>query len=138
MFDFLSLFSSHCKSFSSGSGIIDDSEINGYNETIYLRTDNFQILNRIGEAVVIRDFGLRGCLMPEGYMFNTPDYFGSTRIRDEIAELIGVFESECRFKEFRTNYVKEADIIAMKKWGADYIRIPFIHKIYYELNIWEI
>ncbi len=130
-------FLMQCKSNSGGSDIIDDTDTNGYNDTEFFKTDGTQIINRQGETVVIRGFGLGGWLMPEGYMFNMPGDFGPTRIREEITDLIGASETERWFDEFRTNYVKEDDIIAMKEWGADHIRIPFNHKVYYDLNTGE-
>ena len=44
--------------------------------TQIFQTDGTQIINRQGETVVIRGFGLGGWLMPEGYMFNMPGDFG--------------------------------------------------------------
>ncbi len=126
-----------CKSNSGGPDIIGDTDTNGYNETTFFRTDGTQILNRQGEPVVIRGFGLGGWLMPEGYMFNMPGGFGPTAIREAITDLLGASEADRWFEEFRTNYVQEADIIAMKEWGADHIRIPFNHKVYYDLNTGE-
>lgn len=109
--------------------------INGYNDSTFFKTKGTEILNRQGEAVVIRGFGLGGWLMPEGYMFNMPGDFGPTRIREEIELLIGQSETDRWFEEFRTNYVQEWDIVAMKQWGADHIRIPFNHKILYDLEL---
>ena len=132
-----SLFLIQCKSNSGGPDIIDDTDLNGYNETTFFRADGTEILNRQGEPVVIRGFGLGGWLMPEGYMFNMPGGFGPTAIREAITDLLGASEADRWFEEFRTNYVQEADIIAMKEWGADHIRIPFNHKVYYDLNTGE-
>ena len=38
------------------------------------------------------------------------------------------------FELFRDNYVREDDIIAMKEWGVDHIRIPFHFDIFYDKN----
>lgn len=131
------IFLVQCKSNSGGPDIIDDTDTNGYNETTFFSTNGSKIINRQGIPVVIRGFGLGGWLMPEGYMFNMPGGFGPTAIREAIIDLIGVSETDRWFEEFRTNYVQEADIIAMKEWGADHIRIPFNHKVFYDLNTGE-
>lgn len=123
----------NCKSNSSGPDG-PDTDVNGYNETTFFSTEGTEILNRQGEPVVIRGFGLGGWLMPEGYMFNMPGDFGPTRLRNEITDLLGASETDRWFEEFRTNYVQEEDIIAMKEWGADHIRIPFNHKVFYDID----
>jgi hypothetical protein len=83
---------------------------------------------------VIKGFGLGGWLLPEGYMFKMPGGFGATDVRNEITELIGAAKAEQWFKEFRDNYVTEDDIIAMKEWGVDHIRVPFHYDIFYDLE----
>ena len=98
--------------------------VNGYADETFFRVDGKDILNRQGDPVVIKGFGLGGWLLPEGYMFNMPGGFGATDVRNEITDLIGAAKAEQWFKEFRDNYVTEEDIIAMKEWGVDHIRVP--------------
>ena len=113
---------------------VDDQDLNGYNDKTFFRVDGKEILNRQGEPVVIKGFGLGGWLLPEGYMFKMPGGFGATDVRNEITELIGAAKAEQWFKEFRDNYVTEADIIAMKEWGVDHIRVPFHYEIFYDIE----
>lgn len=113
---------------------VDDQDLNGYNDKTFFRVDGKEILNRQGEPVVIKGFGLGGWLLPEGYMFKMPGGFGATDVRNEITELIGAAKAEQWFKEFRDNYVTEADIIAMKEWGVDHIRVPFHYDIFYDIE----
>lgn len=125
-----------CKS-STGPNIPDngpDTDVNGYNDKTFFKTSGTQILNRQGEPVVIRGYGLGGWLMPEGYMFNMPGDFGPTKLRNAITDLLGPSEADRWFDEFRTNYVQEVDIITMKEWGADHIRVPFNHKVFYDMD----
>ena len=61
------LILSNCKNSTSPN---DGEDLNGYNETGFFKTDGTLILNRQGEAVQIKGFGLGGWLLPEGYMFN--------------------------------------------------------------------
>ena len=112
-------------------------DVPGYTDETFFRTDGKNILNRQGEPVVIKGFGLGGWLMPEGYMFNMPGDFGPTKLRNAILDLLGESETDRWFEEFRTNYVQEEDIIAMKEWGADHIRVPFNHKVFYNMETEE-
>ncbi len=117
-------------------GGVDDSDLNGYNDKTFFKTDGQEILNRQGEPVVIKGFGLGGWLLPEGYMFNisAPDGGSPTSIRRQIEDLIGPADTEEWFQLFRDNYVQEADIIAMKEWGADHIRFPFHYNLFYDID----
>jgi hypothetical protein len=112
----------------------DPVDLNGYDDDTFFRTEGTEILNRQGDPVVIRGYGLGGWLMPEGYMFNMPGDFGPTKLRNAITDLLGASETDDWFETFRTNYVQEADIIAMKEWGADHIRVPFNHKVFYDMD----
>lgn len=114
-----------------------NTDVPGFTDETFFKTNGQEILNRQGEPVVIKGFGLGGWLMPEGYMFNMPGDFGPTKLRNAITDLLGESETERWFEEFRTNYVQEEDIIAMKEWGADHIRIPFNHKVFYDIETEE-
>ncbi|MCG8373113.1 MAG: cellulase family glycosylhydrolase [Balneolales bacterium] len=131
------LFLISCDSSSSGGddgGNNNDQDLNGYNDETFFKTDGQNILNRQGEVVVIRGYGLGGWLMPEGYMFNMPGDFGPTKLRNAVTDLLGASEAERWFGVFRDNYVTEDDIIAMKEWGADHIRVPFHYDIFYDID----
>jgi endoglucanase len=117
----------------TGSTDTDDDDLNGYNDETFFRVDGKDILNRQGQPVVIKGFGLGGWLLPEGYMFKMPGDFGATDVRNEITDLIGAAKAEQWFQEFRDNYVTEADVIAMKEWGVDHIRVPFHFDIFYDI-----
>ncbi|WP_428236705.1 cellulase family glycosylhydrolase [Gracilimonas sp.] len=121
----------------TGSNSDNSTDVPGYTDDTFFSTSGTQILNRQGEPVVIRGFGLGGWLMPEGYMFNMPGDFGPTKLRNAITDLLGESETDRWFEEFRTNYVQEEDIIAMKEWGADHIRVPFNHKVFYDMETEE-
>ncbi len=126
---------------STGNDDNDDgnpgTDVPGYTDDTFFSTQGTEILNRQGEPVVIKGYGLGGWLMPEGYMFNMPGDFGPTKLRSAITDLLGEAETERWFEEFRTNYVQEEDIIAMKEWGADHIRVPFNHKVFYDIETEE-
>ncbi|RNC84371.1 MAG: carbohydrate-binding protein [Balneola sp.] len=124
---------SSCKSSTGSSG---DDDVNGFNETGFFKTDGQQILNRQGEPVVIKGFGLGGWLLPEGYMFRIthPAGEGATEIFNQVADLIGESGAEEWTQLFRDNYVTEQDIEEMKAWGVDHVRIPFHYNLFYDIE----
>jgi len=111
-----------------------DEDLNGYNDQTFFRVEGKDILNRQGQPVVIKGFGLGGWLLPEGYMLKMPGGFGATDIRNEISELLSPAKAEEWYEVYRDNYVTEADIIAMKEWGVDHIRVPFHFDIFYDIE----
>lgn len=113
-----------------------DVDLNGYNETTFFRTDGPDILNRQGQPVVIKGFGLGGWLLPEGYMFglNREGYTSVSDMRENMTDLIGASDTEDWFQLFRDNFVQEKDIIQMKEWGADHLRFPFHYDLFYDIE----
>jgi len=128
------LIFSGCKD--SGTNTDDDTDDTGFNETGFFKAQGTQILNRQGEPVVIKGFGLGGWLLPEGYMFglNRGGYTSASDIQRNATDLIGVADAEAWIQLFRDNYVQEKDIILMKEWGADHIRIPFHYNLFYNIE----
>lgn len=126
-----------CKS-STGTDEDDepDVDLNGYNETTFFRADGPDILNRQGQPVIIKGFGLGGWLLPEGYMFglNRGGYTSVTDMRNNMTDLIGASDTEDWFQLFRDNYVQEKDVIQMKEWGADHLRFPFHYDLFYDIE----
>ena len=113
-----------------------DTEVPGFTDDTFFRTDGQEILNRQGEPVVIKGFGLGGWLLPEGYMFglNREGYTAASDIYENVADLIGASDAEEWVTRFRDNYVTEDDIILMKEWGADHIRVPFHYNLFYDIE----
>lgn len=108
-------------------------DVPGYTDDTFFKTSGTQILNRQGDPVVIRGYGLGGWLLPEGYMFKIGE-FGASRIYEKVEELLGPSETERWIKEFRDNYVTEKDIELMKEWGVDHVRIPFHYNLFYDIE----
>ena len=125
-----------CKSSTSNDDDNDNVDLNGYNETGFFKTNGQEILNRQGEPVVIKGFGLGGWLLPEGYMFriNRHGYTSASQIQENVIDLIGASDAEDWIQLFRDNYVQEKDIIQMKEWGADHIRVPFHYNLFYDID----
>lgn len=126
-----------CKSPTGGDDDNEpDTHVPGYTDDTFFKTDGQEILNRQGEPVIIKGFGLGGWLLPEGYMFglNREGYTAASDIYKNVADLIGTSETQEWIKRFRDNYVTEEDIILMKEWGADHIRVPFHYNLFYDID----
>jgi hypothetical protein len=97
--------------------------------TGFLSRQGRDILDRNGEKIVLRGFGLGGWLVPEGYQLHIPGFGSPSSIRAKIFDLVGESETEAFFDLYRTNYVAEADIRTISEWGFNHIRLPFDYKL---------
>lgn len=113
-----------------------DTDVPGFTDETFFKTDGQEILNRQGVPVVIKGFGLGGWMLPEGYMFglNREGYTSASDMFDNAVDLIGSADAEEWIQTFRDNYVTEEDIILMKEWGADHVRIPFHYNLFYDID----
>lgn len=108
-------------------------DVPGYTDDTFFKTSGTQILNRQGNPVVIKGYGLGGWLLPEGYMFKIGG-FGASKLYEKIEELIGPADTQRWIQAFRDNYVTERDIELMKEWGVDHIRVPFHYNLFYDIE----
>jgi Cellulase (glycosyl hydrolase family 5) len=89
----------------------------------FLHTRGQDIANERGEPIRLRGFGLGNWLLPEGYMWK----FGSQadrprRIEKLVQDLLGA-EAATRFwREYRDNYITEADLERMAALGFNSVR----------------
>ncbi|MCF7824650.1 MAG: cellulase family glycosylhydrolase [Candidatus Marinimicrobia bacterium] len=84
------------------------------------------IVDGDGKKVLMRGMGLGGWLVPEGYMLQFTSIYGSpSNIRSRIVDLIGVTGADKFYKAYMENYVTREDIMLIKEWGFDHIRLPF-------------
>ncbi|MEQ9309433.1 MAG: cellulase family glycosylhydrolase [Balneolaceae bacterium] len=113
-----------------------NTDVPGYTDETFFKTSGKEILNRQGEPVVIKGFGLGGWLLPEGYMFglNREGYTSASDMFENAVDLIGESDAEEWIQRFRDNYVTEDDIILMKQWGVDHVRIPFHYNLFYDID----
>ncbi len=83
------------------------------------------IVDERGNVVVLTGFGLGGWLVPEGYMLGMPGgKDGPRSIRAAIEAKIGSEKTNEFFARYERNYVTEADIVAIAKWGFNSVRLP--------------
>lgn len=97
----------------------------------FLKADGKRIVNEKGENVLLRGIGLGGWMLQEPYMFQLSDVAGTqTQIKSRISDLIG--EKNCTefYNRFLNNMITEKDIVALKKWGFNSIRLPMHYNLY--------
>lgn len=94
----------------------------------FLKTRGTDIVNEAGERVVLRGVSLGGWLMMEGYMLcgrNIPERaFKEGFLKTLGKEALDDFE-RC----YRDTFITEEDIVLIKSWGANCIRIPFNYRV---------
>jgi Cellulase (glycosyl hydrolase family 5) len=89
----------------------------------FLHTEGQNIVNESGQKIRLRGLGLGNWLLPEGYMWK----FGKggdrpRRIEKIVSDLIGP-ENAARFwREYRSNYITEADIRRIAELGFNSVR----------------
>jgi hypothetical protein len=89
----------------------------------FLHTQGQDIVDESGTKVMLRGVGLGNWLLPEGYMWR----FGGEadrprRIEKLVADLIGPEEGAVFWREYRRNYVTEADIERIAQLGFNSVR----------------
>lgn len=101
----------------------------------FLDTDGNRIVNEEGETVLLKGWGLGNWLLCEGYMWKSMGserFDRPRRIEAVVEELTGKEYAEGFWKRFRDNYIREADIKAMKELGYNSIRIPINARLFLE------
>ena len=89
----------------------------------FLRTQGQDIINKKGEKVFLRGVGLGNWMLPEGYMWKFGQYGDRPRkIEKIISDHIGQEKADLFWKEFRKNYITEADIKKIAGLGYNSVR----------------
>lgn len=95
-----------------------------------LRRQGQQIVDERGDSVLLRGVGLGNWLLPEGYMWLFGDNCASPREIEQLIErLLGSDEAEHFWRDFRANYITEADIAAIASYGFNSVRLPLNWRI---------
>lgn len=83
-----------------------------------------------GNKFLIQGINLGNWLNPEGYMF----FFGNVNcyrtINEAFCELVGPDFTAWFWREFKKNYITQADIAYIKQTGMNSIRLPFHYKLF--------
>ena len=96
----------------------------------FVRTAGTTLVDGDGTPLLLRGVGLGNWLLPEGYMWLFPDELGSPRqIEARVAALVGEEKAAEFWKEFREEFIAEADIKAIAEAGFDHVRLPINSRI---------
>lgn len=79
---------------------------------------------KTGEVVQLRGIGLGGWLLPEGYMWGIRDLDRPRQFEAAIEDLIGARNARKFWDLYYENFVTHDDVIKMKSWGVNTLRVP--------------
>jgi hypothetical protein len=89
----------------------------------YLHTRGVDIVDESGKKILLQGVGLGNWMLPEGYMWKFEGKADRPRnIEKLVQDLIGEQESARFWKEFRMNYITEADIRKIAELGFNSVR----------------
>jgi len=89
----------------------------------FLRTSGQYMVNETNDTILLRGIGLGNWLLPEGYMWHFGEAGDRPRKIEKIVEDLTSPEFSQNFwKEFRKNYITEADIKRIKELGYNSVR----------------
>lgn len=96
-----------------------------------LKTEGKKIVNEKGENIQLRGLGLGGWMLQEGYMLKTADFAGPQyKIKEKIAELIGVDGMNQFYKAYLKNGITRQDIDFLSRSGFNSVRLPMHYNLY--------
>ncbi|MCF7885077.1 MAG: cellulase family glycosylhydrolase [Candidatus Marinimicrobia bacterium] len=96
----------------------------------YFTIDGENILDNNGNPILLKGLGLGGWLVPEGYMLKFPGFGSPSSINEQIVDVLGESKAREFYKIYHQNYVTKEDIIKIKNWGFNHIRLPFSYKMF--------
>jgi endoglucanase len=89
----------------------------------FLRTSGQYMVNEQNDTILLRGVGLGNWLLPEGYMWHFGEAGDRPRKIEKIVEDLTSPEFSQKFwKEFRLNYITDADIKRVKELGFNSVR----------------
>ncbi len=89
----------------------------------FLRTSGQYMVNETNDTILLRGIGLGNWLLPEGYMWHFGEAGDRPRKIEKIVEDLTSPEFSQNFwKEFRKNFITEADIKRIKELGFNSVR----------------
>ncbi len=93
----------------------------------YYTTRGQDIVDRkTGEQVLLQGFGLGCWLLPEGYMWGIRELDRPWQFERAISDLIGEKDAQEFWRLYHENFLIEDDIMAMKSFGANSVRIALL------------
>lgn len=90
----------------------------------FLHTKGKKIVDGRGEEILLTGWGLGNWLLQEGYMWKAygERFDRPSRIEKVVEELTGRDFAEYFWKEYRENYIRREDILAMAELGYNSVR----------------
>lgn len=96
----------------------------------FLRVEGRDIITPQGDKFFIQGTNLGNWLNPEGYMFGFRKCNSPRMINDAFCQMIGPDATAKFWKQFKDNYITEADIKFIASTGANTVRLPFHYKLF--------
>ncbi|WP_341839395.1 cellulase family glycosylhydrolase [Chitinophaga caseinilytica] len=96
----------------------------------FLKRSGTQIVNGNGEPMVLRGIGLGGWMLQEGYMLKIYRDGQQYRIRERIEALVGPARAAEFYDRWLANHTTAEDIMVLKKWGFNSVRLPMHFNLY--------
>ena len=96
----------------------------------FVHVEDVNLIQPNGERLFIQGTNLGNWLNPEGYMFGFSKTNSAWMIDLLFKEAIGPDGTANFWKQFKDNYITQADIRFIAQQGANTIRLPFNYKLF--------
>ena len=96
----------------------------------FVHVEGINLIQPNGERLFIQGTNLGNWLNPEGYMFGFSKTNSAWMIDLLFKEAIGPDGTANFWKQFKDNYITQADIKFIAQQGANTIRLPFNYKLF--------
>ena len=97
----------------------------GWSQSGFVHTSGTELVDGQGKPLMLRGTNLGNWFEVEGYMFHLGDTAQSPREIEQLSyELIGPERAGAFWKQWRENYITEADIDRIKAMGFNSVRVP--------------
>ncbi|MEL7585859.1 MAG: cellulase family glycosylhydrolase [Prolixibacteraceae bacterium] len=99
----------------------------------FLHAEGHDMVNEEGQKVLLKGVGLGNWMLPEGYMWKFGKYGDRPRrIEKIVADHIGEEKAAAFWKEYRKNYITEADIKRIAELGFNSVRPALNSRLFIE------
>jgi len=104
----------------------------------FVHVEGVNLIQPNGERLFIQGTNLGNWLNPEGYMFGFSKTNSAWMIDLLFKEAIGPDGTANFWKQFKDNYITQADIKFIAQQGANTIRLPFNYKLFTDEDYMEL
>lgn len=118
--------------------ILPQTNINGQ----LLTVEGKKIINTSNnQEVILNAMNFGNWMVMEGYMMNSTNQATSQHEwKEKLSSLIGSSKTETFYNAWLSNYVTQKDIIEVKKWGFNAVRLPLHYEYFINLetpDVWN-